>query len=58
MWGMLGIAETGIVLVFSGLLIMTLGYASRARPVGPVLMGVGVVVTLVVIAHYVVGSLG
>lgn len=52
------ITESGILLVFAGLLIMTIGYALRARPIGPVLIGVGVVISLAVIAHYVVGSLG
>lgn len=52
-----GIVESGIVLVLSGLLIMTVGYAARARPIGPVLIGIGVVVSLAVVAYYVVGSL-
>lgn len=52
------IAESGVVLVFSGLLIMTIGYAARARPIGPVLIGIGVVLSLAIIVHYVVGSLG
>lgn len=54
---MFGIAEIGILLVFSGLLVMTIGYAARARPIGPVLIGVGVAISLAVIAHYVIGSL-
>ncbi len=54
---MFGIVESGIVLVLSGLLIMTVGYAARARPIGPVLIGIGVVVSLAVVAYYIVGSL-
>lgn len=53
----LGIAEIGVVLILSGLLVMTIGYAARARPIGPVLIGIGVVVSLAVIAHYVIGTL-
>ncbi len=52
-----GIPEVGIVLVLAGLLVMTVGYAARARPIGPVLIGIGIVVSLAVIVHYVVGSL-
>lgn len=54
---MFGIAEIGIVMILSGLMIMTVGYAARARPIGPVLIGIGIVVSLAVIVHYVIGSL-
>lgn len=37
---------------------MTIGYAVRARPIGPVLIGIGIVVSLAIIVHYVIGSLG
>ncbi|MCO5100709.1 MAG: hypothetical protein M9885_07385 [Burkholderiaceae bacterium] len=54
---MFGIAEIGIAMILSGLAIMTVGYAARARPVGPVLIGIGIVVSLAVFVHYVMGSL-
>lgn len=52
-----GVTEIGIVLGFAGVLIMTIGYAARARPIGPVLIGIGVVVSLGVLAYSVIGSL-
>lgn len=54
---MFGIAEIGIVMMLSGLMIMTVGYAARARPIGPILMGIGIVVSIAVVVHYVIGSL-
>ncbi len=54
---MFGLAEVGIAMILSGLMIMTVGYAARARPIGPVLMGIGIVVSLAVVVHYVIGSL-
>ncbi len=52
-----GVPEIGTVLGFAGVLIMTIGYAARARPIGPVLIGIGVVVALGVVAYSVIGSL-
>lgn len=52
-----GVSEIGTVVGLTGVLIMTIGFAARARPIGPVLIGIGVVISLGVVAYYVVASL-
>lgn len=45
--------NTYVTLVFAGLLILTVGYASRRHKAGPVLMAAGIVILLGVIVYYV-----
>lgn len=47
-----------IALVLAGLLILTVGYASRRHRAGPVLMATGIATLLGGIAYYVATVLG
>lgn len=42
-----------VTLVFAGLLILTVGYASRRHKAGPVLMAVGIITLLGVVVYYI-----
>ena len=42
-----------VTVMFAGLLILPVGYASRHPRIGPALMGTGVVILLAVVVYYI-----